>query len=88
MELPKSIGTTTVLTSQDTIWFDAGGGWRGGIIIKRKGVSTFEYECVVGGKVIPEALNSPRGSTLFGSGGGGDEPTFDLEVCLVFEIRV
>ncbi len=58
LELPDSIGTTSVLKSQSTIRFDAGGGWRGTIVIKRVGMMTFEYECVVGGKVIPESLSA------------------------------
>jgi hypothetical protein len=58
VELPDSIGTTTILKSKHTIWFDAGGGWRGSILIKRKGMADFIYECVVGGKIIPECMST------------------------------
>jgi hypothetical protein len=87
VELPKSVGTTSLLTSQHTIWFDAGGGWRGGLVIQRKGISTFAYECVVGGQVIPEVVSGARGGAGgLGTNGGGvaaDEPTFAVAVSVL-----
>jgi len=57
-ELPGSIGTTLLLHSRHAISFDAGGGQRGSIAIARKGPSRFVYQCVIGGKVIPEAMSA------------------------------
>lgn len=63
VEIPDSIGTTTILKSKKIIWFDAGGGWRGSIQIKRKGMSEFSYECAVNGNVIQDNMSSETSNT-------------------------
>jgi len=92
VELPKSIGTTSLFTSQDTIWFDAGGGWRGSILIKRKGMAHFMYECVVGGRIVPEVMSNPMSSggrcAAGGRGGGGGAGGAQEVAADVFVVRV
>lgn len=73
VEIPDSIGTTTILKSKKIIWFDAGGGWRGSIQIKRKGMSEFSYECAVNGDVIQDNMSSQDTETT-------NEETFDVKV--------
>jgi hypothetical protein len=45
-----------------------GGGWRGSIQIKRKGMSDFTYECAVNGSVIQDNMSSNDSSDTVNEG--------------------
>ena len=81
-ELPGSIGTSSVLSSTDTIPFSfppidgQGNIERGHFLIRRQGYTSFRYECVFEGRAIPESTTS--------TGGGGGMVDDDLR----FEVRM